>query len=331
MNKLSSKNPPEITLAPMDGVIEFYMRDLLTATGGYDLCVTEFLRVSKESAPARMYQHICPELKTGSLTSNGTPVFLQLLGGEPQAFIKHAERACELGAMGIDINFGCPAKRVNQHKAGAFLLQEPEKVYQITKATRQAVPDEIPVSAKIRLGYENTDQTLEIAEAIAAAGATWLTVHARTAKQAYRPPVQWEWIAAVKKKSAIPVIANGDIWDIEDYRNCLEMTGCDGVMLGRGALIQPDLALQIKAYKNGDIRTPINWDYFPKFILQLVQNMTEGGAEKYILPRVKQYVSLLRLRHEFAHLLFNRIKRLSSVDALTAILEKSDDLQEMAV
>ena len=107
----------------MDGVIEYYLRDLLTAAGGYDLCVTEFLRVSPESTPDRTFLHICPELDTGSATASGTPVFLQLLGYDPESFARHAGQAVALGVSGIDLNFGCPARRVNQHGSGAFLLQ----------------------------------------------------------------------------------------------------------------------------------------------------------------------------------------------------------------
>ena len=184
------------------------------------------------------------------------------------------------------------------------------------QATRQAVPAEIPVSAKIRLGFENTDRIFELTEAICSAGADWLTVHARTAKQGYRPPAHWEWIKTIKENSRIPVIANGDIWTLEDYIKCCEMTGCDGVMLGRGAIVQPDLALQIRAFHAEEKLMPMPWSAYPELLLKLASRMQAGGASNYILPRVKQYANFLRLRHAEATSLFNAIKRIDSVETM---------------
>lgn len=318
---------PAILLAPMDGVIEFYFRELLTAVGGYDSCVTEFLRVGPESTPDRTFLHICPELNTGSATSFGTPVFLQLLGKDPAAFARHAAQAVELGIHGIDINFGCPAKRVNQHGSGAWLLQFPDKIFAIVKATREAAPKEMTVSAKIRLGFVDTSQVLAVTDAIIAGGADFLTVHARTAKEAYRPPAHWQWIKKIKERSNIPVIANGDIWTLEDYIKCCELTSCDGVMLGRGAIVQPDLARQIRAWHAQEEFQQMPWSAFPELLLNLASRMQAGGANKYILPRVKQYANFLRLRHAEATALFNTIKRIDSVESMIDALSGYSDIQ----
>ena len=113
---------PRLFLAPMEGVTDWAMRDLLTEVGGIDQCVTEFLRITDTLMPPSVFEKNCPELKTGSRTRSGTPVFIQLLGGQAEPLAMDAARAVDLGALGIDLNFGCPAPTVNRHDGGATLL-----------------------------------------------------------------------------------------------------------------------------------------------------------------------------------------------------------------
>ena len=126
------------------------MREILTDINDYDLCVTEFVRVIDQVLPDHVFYRLCPELKQGSQTKSGVPVHIQLLGQEPNWMAENAIRAASLGARGIDLNFGCPAKLVNRSKGGAAMLQHPELVHQVVKACREAVDDSIPVTAKIR-------------------------------------------------------------------------------------------------------------------------------------------------------------------------------------
>ncbi len=137
-----------VILGPMEGVLDHLMREMLTEINDYDFCVTEFVRVVSQPLPDHVFYRLCPELKQGSKTKNGVPVKVQLLGQDPHWMAENAIRAAELGAHGIDLNFGCPAKMVNQSKGGAALLQHPELIYQVVKACRDAVPSHIPVSAK---------------------------------------------------------------------------------------------------------------------------------------------------------------------------------------
>ncbi|MCV5868709.1 tRNA-dihydrouridine synthase, partial [Escherichia coli] len=130
--------------------------------------------------PDHVFHRLCPELLQGSQTASGVPVHVQLLGQEPNWMAENAIKAANLGARGIDINFGCPAKMVNKSKGGAALLQHPELIHLVVKACREAVPEAIPVTAKIRLGSENTEDCFEIVDAIQSAGANELPVHART-------------------------------------------------------------------------------------------------------------------------------------------------------
>ena len=132
--------PMRLLLAPMEGVVDHTMRELLSGLGGLDRCVTEFLRVSEQLLPPRVFYRICPELRSGGRTASGVPVYLQILGGDPTLVAENAARAAELGAPGIDLNFGCPAKTVNRSDGGSIILREPERVFRIVDAARRALP-----------------------------------------------------------------------------------------------------------------------------------------------------------------------------------------------
>ena len=175
----------------MEGVVDAVMRDQLTRLGGYERCVTEFVRVSQTLLPKRVFIRYSPELQQGGATASGTPVFLQLLGSDPDLMAANAERAAQLGAPGIDLNFGCPAKTVNRSQGGAALLRSPDLIRSICELVRERVPHVIPVTAKIRLGYDTDENFEEILGALSAVALTEVTIHARTRRQGYRPPAHW--------------------------------------------------------------------------------------------------------------------------------------------
>ena len=189
-----------VILAPMEGVADAPMRSLLTQVGGYDLVISEFIRIVDQLLPKRVFYRLCSELNHQCRTPAGTPVRLQLLGQHPQWMAENAVRAIDLGSRGVDINFGCPAPMVNKSNGGAALLKQPDVIYQVVAAVRQAVDSSKPVSAKIRLGWDDKSRCVEIAQAIAAAGATELTVHARTKEEGYRPPAHWQYIKQIKMR-----------------------------------------------------------------------------------------------------------------------------------
>src|SRR4051812_25679195 len=170
-----SHEKPAVVLAPMEGVTDAPMRTLLTERGGFTFCVSEFLRISQELLPHRVYTEHVPELLTECKTPSGVPIQIQLLGGDEEKMALSALRACELGAGAIDLNFGCPAPTVNRHDGGASLLRYPHRIRNIVSAVRKAFPPEIPVSAKLRLGWESMEDILLNAEQAALGGASWLT------------------------------------------------------------------------------------------------------------------------------------------------------------
>lgn len=223
-----------LLMAPMEGLLDHSLRDTLTRVGGVDRCVSEFIRVTDTLLPARAFERVVPELRHQSRTPAGVPVRPQLLGSDPACMADNAARLAALGAEGVDLNFGCPAKTVNRHRGGAVLLDEPELVHAIVAAVRRAVPAPVPVSAKMRLGFLDDAKALDCALAIEAAGASELVVHARTRAQGYKPPADWDRLAEVRAAVALPVVANGEVWTVQDARRCLQVTGCDDLMLGRG-------------------------------------------------------------------------------------------------
>lgn len=299
----------KLLLAPMEGVVDFVMRDLITRIGGFDYCATEFVRVTSLLLPDHVFYKYCPELKMGGKTAAGTPVFVQLLGGQPGPMAENAAKAASLGAPGIDINFGCPAKTVNRHDGGSVILKCPDRVFNITKQMREAVPKEIPVTVKIRLGFEDDSLAVENSIAAQEAGAHWLTVHARTKVQGYKPPANWEALAKIQEVLNIPLNANGDIWTLDDYKRCKEVTGCENFMLGRGAIADPFLASKIKNYV-----TESSWDSMDPWLPQFVEDSRDFRSEKYAVMRTKQWTRLLARNYPEAGELFEEIKRLQEFD-----------------
>lgn len=300
-----------ITLAPMEGVVDHLMRDMLTQVGGFDLCVTEFVRIVEQLMPKHVFYRICPELNNQGFTPNGVPVKVQLLGQHADWLAENAYRAIELGSHGVDLNFGCPAKTVNKSKGGAILLREPETIYKIVSAVRQAVPIEHTVSAKMRLGFDDTSLAIANAQAIADAGANSLVIHARTKVDGYKPPAYWDWIAKIKQHVNIPIVANGEIWNAQDAVNCQQQSACENIMLGRGALAMPNLAQVIK-----NTQQHMPWEQVKALLVQYSGYELFGDKGKYYPNRVKQWLGYLSRQYPQAEDLFMCIRRLKSADEI---------------
>lgn len=311
----------------MEGVVDPAMRRLLTGLGGIDRCVTEFLRVCDRLLPPRVFHRLCPELKQGGRTPSGVPVFLQLLGGQPGPLAENAARAAELGAPGIDLNFGCPAKTVNRSDGGAILLREPERVAAIVDAVRRAVPRQIPVTAKIRLGFEDRSCFLDNVRAIADAGADELTIHARTRRDGYRPPAWWEEIPRARQVAPqLPIIANGEIWSPADALRCREVSGCRDLMLGRGALCRPDLPRLVRAaLGDGSPTEPLAWRDILPLLTQFLALNLEYYERGHAANPFKQWLVYLRAYFPQAALFFEEIKRLRDPEQIAEMLEQASE------
>jgi tRNA-dihydrouridine synthase C len=314
-----------LALAPMDGVTDHVYRDLVTGLrdgdSGISLCVSEFVRVTRGAVPAHVVRRHCPEVDHGGRTAAGVPVFVQILGGDPTAMADTAKVATEIGAPGIDINFGCPAKTVNNHDGGASILRAPCRIEAIVSAVRRAVPPEIPVSAKVRLGWDSAQPVEAIARAAEAGGCDWLTIHARTRAQGYRPPVDWPAIGRARAAVRVPVVANGDLDTVDAVDACAKASGCDAFMIGRGAMARPLLFRRLRGHAEPELDVPWLCSVLLDYAARLAVTGAPAGA---VLGRLKQWLRLAAPAFVELRELFDAIKVLPDPEeARTALYRAS--------
>jgi tRNA-dihydrouridine synthase C len=257
---------------------------------------------------------VVPEMLTGWRTFAGVPVRPQLLGSDPACLADNAAALARLSPPGIDLNFGCPAKVVNRHGGGAALLDEPELVAQIVTAVRRAVPPHIAVSAKMRLGFNDDSRAEECAIAIAESGANELVVHARTKADGYRPPAYWSRIADVRAVVNIPVVANGEIWNVADAQRCRDLSGCSMLMIGRGMVTDPSLARAIQGMQVMDAThasaAALSLDWHSLFLL--IQDFWDLVGrrldKKSRTGRLKQWLNFLRRSYPEAEAAYQALR-----------------------
>ena len=215
-----------------------------------------------------------------------------------------------MGADGVDLNFGCPAKVVNRHGGGAALLQDPALLFAIVKAVRTAVPAQQMVSAKMRLGFADDSRAEECALALQEGGAGEIVVHARTRADGYRPPAYWHRIADIRARVRIPLIANGEIWNPSHAKQCRLESGCDTLMLGRGIVSNPGLALEIcAATAQLGLQAPgLDWlgvqthlGHFWHLVRSRLEARQQAG-------RLKQWLNFLRRHYPPAQQAYERLK-----------------------
>src|SRR5215467_7037172 len=232
--------PNPYVLAPMAGVSEMPFR-VLAFQMGAALCPTELVSAQglfRANARTVRYLRHDPAIER--------PYSLQIFGGEPEVMARAALVGKEWGAQIIDINMGCPVKKVTRGGAGSALLCDPVRAGAIVRAIREATG--LPVTAKIRSGWDQGSRNyLEIAGELQNAGCAALAIHPRTRTQGYSGSADWEVIADLKRHFPwMPIIGNGDVKTAEDARRMLETTGCDFVMIGRAALGNPWIFRQLQ-------------------------------------------------------------------------------------
>jgi tRNA-dihydrouridine synthase B len=234
-----------VFFAPLSGVSTSPVRKLAREFGA-NLVYSEMIKaqgVVHGNIKSRHYLEMDPDEH---------PVGVQLADADPKALVEAAHAALDRGADLIDLNCGCPVKKVVKTECGAALLKDPPLIGRIIRELRAAVPDHIPVTLKIRVGWDGLNKNgPHVAKIAEDNGAAAVTVHGRTREQLYSGRVDLEMIAKVKAAVSIPVIGNGDILTPEDAKRMLETTGCDGVMVGRGAVGNPWLFGRIRAHLEG--------------------------------------------------------------------------------
>ncbi|MDP4127491.1 MAG: tRNA dihydrouridine synthase DusB [Bacillota bacterium] len=229
-----------VFLAPLAGVTDKAFRETVRAVGG-NYVWTEMI-----SDKALNYQN-SRTLNMLDLTGEAEPRIVQLFGSDPETMARAALLAVECKANIIDINMGCPAPKIVKNDEGSALLKDLPRAKSIASAVVQAV--NVPVTVKMRLGWsDDTIVAIELAKLLESVGVQMLTVHGRTREQFYSGYADWDWIRRVKQAVRIPVVGNGDVAKPEDAGRMIEQTGCDGVMIGRGALGNPWLIPRTQHY-----------------------------------------------------------------------------------
>lgn len=309
-----------LALAPMAGITDKVFRRLCFEMGCF-AATTEmvsaqgFLTAPRDRNAYRFLLERFPE--EGDLA-------VQIFGSDP-VFLARA--AAELEAMGrytgIDLNMGCPAQKVVGGQSGSALMKDPALAGKIVESVKKAVS--LPVTVKMRLGWDDAHKNaVSFAKMLEQSGADGLTVHGRTRMQQYAGKADWAAIGEVKAAVHIPVIANGDVTDGESARECLHVTGCDGIAVGRGALGRPWVFQQIRAALEG---RPFEAPAFSQVIdiaLRQAREMAEWKGEKSALLEMRKHFSWYTFGRRGAARVRTEINRALSFGEVETLLRSLD-------
>lgn len=288
-------------LAPMEGVTDSAMRNLLAARGGLDMVCTEFCRVQRQEYPRRL-------VRKAVVKPVGAALSVQLMGREIDAMCQSAEILQDAGADIIDINIGCPSRKAIRGGVGSALLDDLPHLQKLLAALRAVIT--VPFSAKMRAGFSQAAGALDIAKMIEGEGVDFLSVHPRTSSQLYEGRADWQIIADIKSALKIAVIGNGDILCAADANAMRERSGCDGVMIGRGALRNPWIFLQLQQLNRGEKPFRPQGEDVLKSVLELHTAFIEAGfPQRNQFSRLKAHLAMLcknigdgqTLRREILH------------------------------
>lgn len=281
------KNPngsPYLFLAPMEGLGDRPFRKAMARVGGFNEACSEFLRVPANAHVESLAKRYHPG------DTHPIPQAVQLMGSDAHLMSLMAQAVEKRGAPRIDLNCGCPSNTVTGRGAGSSLLKNPEHLYRVAKAMVEAVS--VPVTAKLRSGFDDTSLFKENLQAAQASGIAFLTLHPRTKAEGYGPPANWDLIAEAKELLEIPVVGNGDILTVQDACRMLQETRCDALMIGRGAAINPFIFQEIQARFSGKTFHPEDKNiegFLHTFLEELPQELTRRGK----LNKIKQLFSCL--------------------------------------
>jgi tRNA-dihydrouridine synthase B len=304
--KLFKKEKPIIGLAPMAGYTDSAFRQVCKKFGA-DLVYTEMVAAQGIVYDWKKYQkdgtQKLKNLAVAKFDKTEQPIIIQIFGKDPQIMAEAAKILVDLfDPDGIDINMGCPARKVVSSFHGASLMCDPELAAEIVKATKRAIGDKI-LSVKTRLGWEDKNEILKFAPIIEKAGADFITIHGRTKMQGFLGEPDWAQIGKVKKLLKIPVIANGGVKDHISAEKCLKTTGADGILIGLASLGRPWIFKEIKKNKKIDLSFDEISKIAKKHIqLNQKQNKTFISLRTDLLNYFKGYKNCSKLRSSICHL-----------------------------
>lgn len=271
-------------LAPMAGVADGPFRRLCMGFGA-SFTVGEMVSCKGLCYKDRKSEELL------AITEEERPAAIQLFGDDPEIMAKAAVDAYHLVHPNwIDINMGCPAPKVAGNHCGSALMRDPALCEAIVSSIVKAVP--CPVTAKIRKGYSKEEiNAVEVAKALESGGASFVTVHGRTRDQMYAPPVDWDIIRQVKEAVSIPVIGNGDVVDGPSAKALYEQTGCDFIMVGRGALGRPWVFSEINAYFEGNSFEEPSVEEKMNLLYRQAKMAVEQKGEKVALLQTRKHAA----------------------------------------
>lgn len=275
---------PFLLLAPMEGVGDRSFRKAMASIGGFDEAVRDFLRVPRNAhVKSLAKEYFAEELAP-------IPLAAQLMGSDPDLMGEMAREIESRGALRIDFNCGCPSNTVTGRGAGSSLLKDPQFLNEVAQALVKAVS--IPVTVKMRSGYEDISLFKENLLAAQESGVHYITLHPRTKSDGYGPPARWDLIAEAKSLLKIPVVGNGDILTVEHALEMLKTTSCDALMIGRGSVINPFLFHQIKSHFSGIPYLPV-WNDLVRYLTIYMSEMSLKMSLRGRVNKLKQLMSFL--------------------------------------
>jgi tRNA-dihydrouridine synthase B len=273
-------NPP-LVLSPMAGVTDVSFRRLIKKCGGVGLTVSEFISVEG------LTRHNPKSKRQMRFYENERPFAVQVFGGQPERMRMAAEMAEEVGADILDVNCGCPAPKVVKHGGGSGLLKDHPRLEEILKEIRKAIT--IPMTVKIRAGYyDHTINAVETAKLAEACGAEHIALHGRTKEQGYRGFANWDLVREIKQTVSVPVSGSGDVTTVAQALDRFRETGCDGVLIGRGAMANPWIFRQIEDAIHGRAPFQPMLDDKRAILLEYFEMLREDMPEMASIGRMKQ-------------------------------------------
>lgn len=275
---------PFLLLAPMEGVGDRCFRKAMAAIGGFDEAVRDFLRVPRNAH----VKSLAVEYNANEIAP--IPLAAQIMGSDPELMAAMAQEMEKRGAPRIDLNCGCPSNTVTGRGAGSSLLKDPNFLNEVAAAIVKSVS--IPVTVKMRTGYEDTSLFKENILAAQESGIAYITLHPRTKVDGYGPPAKWEYIAEAKSILKIPVVGNGDILNVGHALAMLQSTGCDALMIGRGSVINPFIFHEIKAHFSGIPFQP-SWKDLIRYLNVYLAEMPAEMSVKGRVNKLKQLFGFL--------------------------------------